>query len=135
MRYLFKPWMLLAIGIAPCMGCDQGPSYPCANLQGEVTIGSKPLDDGGIQFLPITHGTGPTVGSDIKAGKYAVQGVPLGKVRVLFTAVRKTHKLPPSSDGIEKWATENLIPEAHRKGVEIEVAADETSRDFALTTE
>ena len=130
------PKLGLAAFVLSCAltaGCDTGPGYPCARLEGTVTIDGQPLAEGGLQFLPNAKSQGPTVGGKIIDGRYAVDGIPLGNVRVLFTSIRKTHKLPPSSDGIEKWATENLIPEQHRAGIEMEVTAERKLHDFKLT--
>jgi len=118
----------VAIGIT---GCGKS-GYPSATLEGKVTVNQQPLAEGSLQFLPQEKGQGPVVGGAIREGRYLVKDVPLGKVRVLFNSIRKTHRLPNDELGREQWATENLIPQPVRAGMVIEVTDGQTAQDFEL---
>ena len=61
-------------------------------VEGNVTIGDKPADDGTITFNP-ADGQGPSAGTQIKNGKYQFtgsKGLPPGAKNVEITAVLKT---------------------------------------------
>ncbi len=119
--------------MAGVIGCGtQGPKYPSTRLEGIVTIDKKPLPDGSLQFIPQSSGQGPAISGLIKDGRYIAEGVPLGDVRVLFNAIRKTHPLPSKEPGYQKWATENLIPSQSRNGISIKVTAGQLSQNFSL---
>jgi len=118
---------------AGIIGCGtQGPKYPSARLEGVVTVDQKPLSNGSLQFIPQSSCQGPVISALIKDGRYVAEGVPLGEVRVLFNAIRKTHPLPSKEPGYQKWATENLIPSQSRNGINIKVTAGQLSQNFPL---
>ena len=124
---------LAVCSMAWLVGCGaRGPKYPSAQLEGTVVVNRQQLAEGSIQFLPQGRGQAAAVSGTVKEGRYKATGVPLGDVLVVFTAIRKTHELPPDKTGRKKWATENLIPERSRGGVTIKVTAGQTSQDFTL---
>ena len=70
-------------------GCGKGN---LAAVEGNVTVGGKPADDGGIAFNP-ADGQGPSVGTAIKDGKYQMagdKGLPPGAKNVAITVTLKT---------------------------------------------
>ena len=77
-----------ALVIGPC-GCDAGPKR--YGVSGEVRYKGKPLDHGGIIFLPESPTAGADSGGDnIKNGKYAIpakKGLLPGRYKVLITSV------------------------------------------------
>lgn len=102
-----------------------------------MTVNEQPLAEGGIQFLAGSQAGAPTVGGTIKDGHYAVDGVPLGDVRVILKSMRNTHPFPPgyapTMDEIMKQTFVNMIPEQHRGGILIKVTAGQSAvQDFAL---
>lgn len=114
-------------------GCGhRGASYPATQLTGTVMVHAKPLAEGSLQFLPQAAGQGPAVGAAVKNGRYTVNGVTLGDVRVILVSIKQTHRLPPDGTGRERWATENLIPEPFRDGITIHVTANQSVQDFNL---
>lgn len=118
--------------LAVAAGCDDGgPGYPCVTFSGEVTVAGRPLESGSMQFVPVEGDQGPTVGAVIENGQYHASNVPLGKVHVLFTAI-KQGKQVGSVEDIPVFETIQLIPEPYRQGVEIEVSEDTRRHDFAM---
>ncbi len=118
--------VLLLCGCGP-----QGPGYPATRLEGAVAVDGKPLATGSIQFLPADTAQGPAVGAVVTDGRYAVDDVPLGRVRAIVTSVRKGKRLPDVGD-MPVWESENLIPQQHRGGILIDVKADRPIQDFKL---
>ena len=63
------------------------------SVEGTVTLDGRPLEQGAIQFNPISGTTSPTAGAEVVNGKYAIAaaGGPLaGKFTVQITAVGQT---------------------------------------------
>jgi len=124
--------LLLAVVAGLAAGCGRGgPDYPCITLRGNVTVGGQPLESGAMQFLPLDGGQGPTVGTTVVQGRYVAENVPLGKVRVLFTSVKRGKQLGSVED-IPVFETIHLIPEPYRGGVVIEVSQSQTVHDFEM---
>ena len=61
-----------------------GCGKPVAYVSGNVTIDGKPVPSGKVAFI-CEGGTKPVLTSDIKEGRYAVSGVPGGKVTITVT--------------------------------------------------
>lgn len=123
--------LVASFALAMAAGCERGPGYEATHLEGAVTVAGVPLEAGSIQFIPQEAGRGPTVGTVIAAGRYKAKNVPRGKVKAIFTSVRRGQRLPDVG-GMPVWQSENLIPEKHRNGIVIEVEAEHTKQDFAL---
>lgn len=121
--------VLITIALSGCTGSSN--KVKTAQLKGRVTVDNQPVEQGSLQFLPIADGQ-PT-GAEIKAGGYEAE-VPLGKVRVVFTANRPTGRM------VEEYSSSypevvNLIPARYAQGLEVEVVGDNAARHFALTTQ
>lgn len=128
--------MLRLLGLLFVCGCFAGcggPSYPTATLQGQVTVDGKPIPDGTLSITPLTGNRGQGMSTSIRAGKYHVEGVPQGRVRVDFNAVQATGKTVLVFDRPEPEMM-SLIPEAYRSGLEIEVKGEKMDHDFQLTS-
>jgi hypothetical protein len=120
----------LSAGIIATSGCGHsGNGHPTARLEGQVTVDNQPLSTGRIQFYP--KGTGQPADAEIAEGHYVADLVPKGKVRVTFTAVKKTGKTihEPGHDFPELVS---IIPEQYQSGIEINVEGDNPSQDFKL---
>lgn len=113
-------------------GCGPSkPSYPTATLEGTVRIGGHPVAEGVIRFLPAGTGQAPPVQARIADGRYRAEDVPLGPVRVTFSACRDTGRtVQDYSSALPEF--ENLVPEKYRDGVPLEVTGDRTGEDFDL---
>jgi hypothetical protein len=127
------PVLLLAQAATGCGGAaSKGPSYPSARLEGSVTVDGKPIEEGVMQFLPPPNSPAPVLQAEIKNGRYVVSGVPLGKVGVLFNAVKDTGRTDSKSTSSPIPVYENIVPEKYRDGITIEVTKDNPSQNFEL---
>ena len=116
-------------------GCDRGPAkpnYPAARLEGAVTVDGQAVPSGTLQFMPPQGSKAPVVEAQIKDGRYTAANVPVGKVRVLFTAIRETGRVDTKSTSQPVPEVVNIIPERYRDGLDIEVTADSPKKDFDL---
>jgi hypothetical protein len=128
-----RPALILAALVL--VGCGEvGPSYPAAKLAGSVTIDEQPVANGTVQFMPETPAAGSAVqpvSAPIQDGRYLADAVPKGKVRVLFTAQRKTGKM------ITEYSTPyeevvSIVPKKYQEGITLDVAADKQDQNFDL---
>lgn len=120
--------VLIAIGLSGCGGSN----YSKAHLEGAVTVSDKPIAEGIISIVPLAgkHGSGVT--GPIAAGRYSLENVPIGKVRVYLTAVQRTGKTVRfGNDDIPEKIS--LIPDRYREGIELEVQGERMTHDFRLT--
>lgn len=127
--------LLLTSGLCLLLlGCGAGNSHhPTAKLEGAVTLDDVPLKEGTIQFRPQDQNSAPAVEAQIREGRYAAPNVPRGNVIVLIQATRETGKTvllygQPSPEVV------NVIPERYRRGIPLEVKADNPAQDFALSS-
>jgi hypothetical protein len=92
-------------------GCN---NKDLAVVEGNVTVGGKPADEGSITFMP-ADGQGPSIGAQINNGKYRFagnEGLPPGAKSVAITAMLKTgRQIPSSAMGAPEGA---MIDEADR---------------------
>jgi hypothetical protein len=117
---------------AGCQGGPRPPAYPAARLAGAVTVDGHPIANGTLQFLPPEGSPAAVVQAEIKDGHYAATAVPLGKVRVLFTAVKETGRMDSKSTSQPIPEVINLIPERYHDGIDIHVTGDSDSQNFEL---
>jgi hypothetical protein len=109
-------------------GCgDSKIPPPSATLAGVVKLGAAPIETGRIHFMPTGSGQGQPVTAEITAGQYRADQVPLGAVRVTFTANKSTGE---NSRGYRE--TESTIPPDYAQGISLEVSGDSLSQDFVL---
>ena len=120
---------ILAISLV-IAGCS-GRGYPTTKLEGRVTVAGQPVEQGVITFTPLASNSGAGASAPISSGQYVVESVPLGMVRVHFTAFKKTGRTllvfgQPTPE------TVGVIPEKYRAGIEIEVTDAGVRKDFDL---
>jgi hypothetical protein len=115
-RFIFR-LVFVATWVA---GCSSG--LPYGDVQGEVTLDGKPLDEGVVRFVPI-DGKTPTASALIEGGKFS-ERVPVGSHRVEISSP----KLPKgftSSKQLKRGtvdegsALEELIPECYNTRSEL----------------
>ena len=84
------PWLL-----AGCVGCSR------QTIQGTVSLGDRPLEQGYINFRPMPGAKGPPVGGPIDKGKYALQPRDAleGSFRVEITMLGKTGRKTSDETG------------------------------------
>jgi hypothetical protein len=113
-------------------GCGHATNpQATASLAGTVTLDRQPLESGRIQFLP--RQAGQPDGAEIEAGHYSAAQVPLGPVRVVFTAVKETGRM--IQEGGHTFPDRvNLIPTSYQAGIEIQVTGNKDDQDFALVS-
>lgn len=114
-------------------GCGPAASpFPTARIGGVITLDGAPLATGNINFVPEGAGQARPTAVDFKNGTYAIDEAPLGKVRVFITSTQPTGKMiPGSSEPVPEVA--NVVPEAYRQGIVVEIAGDNDKLHFALT--
>jgi hypothetical protein len=123
---------LAALTVGCGSGGGAGTSYPSAKLSGTVAVDGQPIATGSMQFLPPPETKAPVVTAEIKDGRYAAAGVPTGKVRVIFTAVKETGRVDTKSTSTPVPEVVNLIPDRYRDGIDITVTADKADQNFDL---
>jgi len=83
--------LVMIVGIVVAAGCDaKAARLP---VTGAVTLDGQPLIKGQINFSPQQGSAGPTAGSPVIDGRYAIlaeRGPMAGKLRVEITALRPT---------------------------------------------
>ena len=90
--------VVLCLPVPLLVGCGRGNSLDRQAVSGQVTLDSKPLDRGSIQFCPELAQGGIFAGTLIVDGKYDVpgdKGLPPGKYKVRISAAQPD--TPPTS--------------------------------------
>jgi len=130
-RLVASPLLLLLLLGCLTGGCG-GPGFPTATLDGKVTVDGEPIPEGTISFTPISGNRGGGAPTTIAGGKYHVEGVPQGKVRVFFNATIATGNTVLQFDKpVPEYA--NLIPAGYQSGIEIDIQGNKMEYDFHLT--
>ncbi len=106
-------------------------NYESARLEGEVTLDGKALKDGSIQFVPQNQ-QAPPVTVPILEGRYVAPKVGLGKVIVILAGAAPER--PAVVDSSYSPPPAVVIPERYQKGMPIEVKADKSDQDFAMSS-
>ncbi len=114
-------------------GCSSKKSAAGAHLEGVVTLDGNPISEGTLQFVPQQPSKEGPVTASIKDGRYVAPAVPLGKIRVLVGATKKTGKMikvysEPYPEVV------SIIPDKYRDGIEINVTGDNANQNFELKT-
>ena len=119
-------------GMLVATGCGR-PTYPTANLAGEVTIDGQPVPKGGLTFTPLRGGAGTGAYAAVESGRYHAERVPKGPVRVFVLAGRQTGKTVEAS-GMAVPEVVNLVPAHYAAGIDIEVVDDNANLRFDLSS-
>ncbi len=124
LRCLF-PTALVVAALCQASGCGKvdGPSR--AAVHGTVTLDGEPVEQGTIEFFPVNDTTGPVVGAEIRAGRYALsrrEGPAVGTNRIEISWPRTTgNTATMPADGLgaselnEPERTEAIPPQYNRQ--------------------
>lgn len=125
-------YSVLALGMLTVAGCSKSNSpFPVARLEGTFAIDGVPVPEGSVQFQPM--GSGQPGSGTVVNGHYVAERAPIGKVRVLFTALRETGKVV--REGTHEFPERvDLVPARFRAGVDIDVVGDNSQLDFVLNS-
>lgn len=128
--------VIVSIAIVQLLGCNPTRSP----ITGTVTYGGNPIDNGGIQFVPLEGGEKATLSSaPIRDGSYiidATRGPFPGKHRVEIFWNKKTGKKKSSGDhdGATIDETVEGLPAKYNKksDMTVDVTAGRNNFDFSL---
>lgn len=117
--------------LAVTLGCGSTPAT--GSVSGQVKFNGTDVDGGQIRFSPQT---GVPVEGPIKAGRYNIEKVPIGDMKVSITWVKPTGKqrdsYGPGSPKVD--ITEEVIPPNYNTKTELSfvVAPGPNTKDFEL---
>ncbi len=137
-------WMLLGLATIGCLpGC--GPGGPVLHgVSGIVNLDTVEIKQGSITFVPIAGTNGPSAGSEIVDGAYAIpkeKGLVEGKYRVEVRALKKTGKRvevgSPSPPGtMMDEVVEAVAPRFNTAStLEAEIPSTQESLDFDVSSQ
>ena len=131
--------ILVMLALLPTVGgCRRGNGFDLQAISGKVTLDSRPVDHGTIQFAPLEK-QGLLSGSAITAGEYHVpkgKGLPPGRYVVrISSALPGDASQPAAALGAPQPPLRERIPEcynsASRLRVEVKPGGENTF-DFDL---
>jgi len=112
-------------------GCG-GRGYDNLTVEGNVTIDGVAVPKGSLTFSPLDD-SGPVVGTEIVDGKYACEGVPVGRHRVMIIAhAAEMDKFEEVATGAVHEVPRDILPAKYCQGMEITVSADTTRHDIIM---
>ncbi len=120
--------ILLTVGLS---GCGRA-RYEHVSLEGQFRIGGRAVEHGGLTFSPLDPERGKGVYAEVRDGRYRADRVPVGAVRVTFTALEYTGR-EVTIMGVTAPESIMIVPRAYRAGMDIQVHAGDTTRDFDLS--
>jgi len=120
-------------------GCGRS-SPDRGSVSGEVTLDGKPLEQGGILFVPIEGTKGTVAGGQIVDGKYALSGEDgpaVGTNRVEIRAQKKTGKMeqkPLAPPGVMVERMVEAVPPRFNSAstLKTEIEPGENQADFQV---
>jgi hypothetical protein len=131
LQRIFGP---IAIGAACCCGC--APSG-MVEVSGEVTIDSKPVEQGLINFWP-ADGGGPSAGFVLANGKYRGK-VAVGEKKISIEALQQIGERRPGGPDsapipIHKTITPDRYRDPQTTELRCEVSQQSAVHNFELTS-
>jgi hypothetical protein len=132
-------WLALAgpmvLACLASLGCRPSSGYKTATAAGRVTIDGAAVPKGAINFSPLPGTIGAVVGTEIKAGKYRCQRVPLGKLNVTFIAqAAEPQEFIEKATGQIRYVPKNILPPQYDAGIPVEITVDRSDLNFDLKT-
>lgn len=138
-RHMIRWGVVLLVTALPLLFTSCGGSSGRYPVQGAVSYGGEPIDQGSIVFLPV-GGEAIKTGGPIKDGRYEIpaeKGPPPGKHKVLLFWEKKTGETYTDRDSGDVYdeRKEGLPAEYQSESspLEIEITAGENVHDFNLT--
>jgi hypothetical protein len=132
--------LAVLLAVLPLAGCGSSGD-PCS-INGSVTFGGAPVEDGNIAFIPEGQSESPGAGVKIIGGRYDIPldvGLWAGKYRVSITAIKKTGRKVAAPEVMEGGAEKieeviQYIPARYNSSSELQLdlAPGENSHDFNL---
>ena len=122
----------LSLAVAGCG--DSGPEYPHAKLSGAVSLDGAPVETGRVTFMPTGGAAGQPVSADIAAGRYDARDVPVGEMTVTFSITQGTGQMITEGDRAPYPEIVSIVPSRYAQGIPLQVTANNSAQDFALTT-
>jgi hypothetical protein len=90
---MYKIFISVCLCLAFVCGCSSSNPQGRLAIEGEITLGGKPVDSGSIEFEPVGSQTERTQsGSTVNGGKYSIpapQGLVAGEYRVRITVMEE----------------------------------------------
>jgi hypothetical protein len=129
-----EPLRRRTLTVVACLLLIVGCGKPGISVEGHVTWGGKPVEQGSISFAP-ADGKGPSLGTPITNGAYSIvrsAGMTVGKKNVEIIAIVKTGRQieagPPMPPGTKVDELKNV---SSREICEV-VAGSGNQCDFCL---
>jgi hypothetical protein len=117
--------LLVLSALLTAIGCGEPNPLGRRAVHGSVTFQGKPVDYGGIQFMPDDLQRGVSSGAMIEGGKYQIktsQGLPPGSYKVMISSPDRVEKEkvegPP---GEERTVARELIPRKYNLETELKL--------------
>jgi len=117
--------LLLCSPLSVASGCGEPNPLGRRAVHGAVTFQGKPVDYGGIQFMPEDPQRGVSSGAMIEGGKYQIKttdGLPPGSYKVMISSADQAEKEkvegPP---GDERTYAKERIPRKYNLQTELKV--------------
>ena len=122
----------------PLIGCGtSSDGLQRAAVHGQITVGGEPLEYGAIKFYPTEGTQGPSTGTQIKSGQYAIskkKGPVVGKNRIEITGSKSTGKTTRISTGQEIPEMVPVVPPEYNTNSELirDIKLGDNTLDFTL---
>lgn len=118
---------LSLVAVPLMVGCNQKVTH---TLAGAVRVGSDLPDQGSVSLE--SEAGGPLLGGMLNQGRFRIEKVPPGKVRIRFMMNKLvgTKQLPSGGPVVNNYV--NLVPADHRDGITIDVSGDRLDLMFDL---
>lgn len=135
-HWTFITIFALVLSCLTFMGCKKDGLY---EITGTVTFDGTPVQQGQIDFAPVSGSDGISAGGKIVDGKYAVRLLP-GNMAVSISSSQKIKKENPTQEEIERGidtVVQEIIPEKYNRRSQLkqEVTEGQKVYDFDLTSE
>lgn len=126
-----------------CWGCGGSDGPPRSSVRGKITLDGAEIAEGTITFFPTGGTKGPTAGTTISAGRYAIaadRGPVAGRYRIEIHGPRKTGRQVPAPGPVvnAKALVDEIVETVPKRynlqsTLEADVKPGRNELDFALT--
>ena len=116
--------MVLRIGCKPS-------GYTTTDLKGQVDVDGVPVSKGAVTFSPLAPKHGRGVFAPIQAGTYEARQVAVGRTRITFMLIKETGRMT-DSHGKQVPEIVEIVPPKYMGGIDVDIQAGESMRNFSL---